>query len=235
MKLRLNLLDADLAQRFNIPTKVISSLIVTWVNFMYETLVSRRKMPIFPSRHKVNMQLPKKFSQDYEFRNLRTLLLDVEILGEKSHQSVYEMDPFSFSALPTSKVWSFTVGITPNGAANFISEVISGSSKNSDLSKYVFDKLKSDFNKDDIIIGPEITNSVRDCYGSIDVDYIVCSKFAKSPHLVLIRQLASKYLERLLSFKILTCIPCDLQPLVSKIVTVTVLLTNLNKPILQRK
>ena len=202
---------------------------------MYETLVSRRKMPIFPSRHKVNMQLPKKFSQDYEFRNLRTLLLDVEILGEKSHQSVYEMDPFSFSALPTSKVWSFTVGITPNGAANFISEVISGSSKNSDLSKYVFDKLKSDFNKDDIIIGPEITNSVRDCYGSIDVDYIVCSKFAKSPHLVLIRQLASKYLERLLAFKILTCIPCDLQPLVSKIVTVTVLLTNLNKPILQRK
>merc|ERR1712226_113889 len=234
MKLRLNLVDEDLGQRFKIPTAVVSAIIYTWTNFIYESLVVKRKMPIWPSRKKVTEQLPKSFSEDLEFKNLRSLVVELEVLGEKIQDVVYELDPFSFSALSTSKVWKVLVGITPNGAVNYISPIKQSSSQDVNLQKVVAKALRPKLSRDDIIVGPTISGEVRKEFENAFADYVICSKFAKSPQMVLIRQLATKYLKRLLSFKLFTCIPCDLQPLVDKLIPVTILLTNLNKPILDK-
>ena len=45
----------DLAVRFNISEKVVSDIIITWVNFLYLILES---LPTWPSREQIKQYLP---------------------------------------------------------------------------------------------------------------------------------------------------------------------------------
>ena len=233
LKLRLNLKDEDLALRFSLSTVIVKSLVYTWISFIHNCLLVKKKLPQWPPRNKVDAQMPKQFREDVEMRYLRALLLEVEILGEKDPRSVYEMEPFTFSVLQTSTVWSVYVGITPNGAANLISPLSQGSAKQS-LPKVVLELIHSKLTKDDIIVGPQITTDVIKTYEKLDVDYIVCPKSVRTREMMLIRQLATKYLKRLMAFKCLSCLPYELHSVAEKVVSVTVLLTNFNTPLLER-
>ena len=64
----------DLAVRFNISEKVVSDIIITWVNFLYLILES---LPTWPSREQIKQYFPEVFKG--EFEDIRCIINCTEI------------------------------------------------------------------------------------------------------------------------------------------------------------
>ena len=62
VRLRLGLMEQDLAHRFEISQSTVSRIIITWINFLY---VKFREIPIWPPRELVYANMPKQFRKLY--------------------------------------------------------------------------------------------------------------------------------------------------------------------------
>ena len=58
VRLRLGLLERDIAHRFNISQSHVSRILVTWLDFLYRQL---RSIPIWPSQEFVRATMPESF------------------------------------------------------------------------------------------------------------------------------------------------------------------------------
>jgi hypothetical protein len=70
MKLRLNLPNLDLSQRFNYSRATVTNIFITWVHALYKTLFLKCMNKI-PSRNKNKLCLPNAFSS---FTNCRIII-----------------------------------------------------------------------------------------------------------------------------------------------------------------
>ena len=116
MKLRLGLFLFDLAFRFNVSLSVSISVFTTWVKFLAKEL---KWLIMWPDRVVCSRNLPDMFRKYYP--KCRVILDCTEVFIETP------------SDLAAAQCWSdykhhhtikFLVGITPNGAISFLSDVL---------------------------------------------------------------------------------------------------------------
>ena len=67
IRLRLGLMEQDIAYRFNLSQPTMSRIITTWVNYMYLEL---KKIPLWPSKEVIQSNLPMAFKKQYPEREL---------------------------------------------------------------------------------------------------------------------------------------------------------------------
>ncbi|KAJ3661671.1 hypothetical protein Zmor_006058 [Zophobas morio] len=121
MKLRINLLQLDLACRFNCSTTTIANIVSTWIHALHETLFCQLMKEI-PSRQKNRLCLPGCFSV---FSNCRIVLdcTEVKYIKPKSLAT----QKMTYSAYKRQNTVKGLVGVAPNGVITFVRELYPGS------------------------------------------------------------------------------------------------------------
>ena len=120
VRLRLGLLERDLAFRFNISQATVSRITCTWINLMYHSFKS---IETFPSWALVRKYMPGAFKKDYP--NTRIIIDATEFFIDRPSSLVSQSSTFSsYKNRNTVKV---LIGITPSGVISFVSVAYEGS------------------------------------------------------------------------------------------------------------
>ncbi len=120
VRLRLGLLEQDLAHRFNISIATVSRICITWIKFLNQQL---RPLITWPSRECIDAHMPAQF---VEFCPTTRVILDcteffTEVPSSMSIQSL------TYSSYKHHNTFKALVGISPTGAVTFISDLYAGS------------------------------------------------------------------------------------------------------------
>lgn len=138
MRLRLGLLEKDLAFRFGVSASSVSRIFVKWINFVYLRLGS---LPIWPTWESVRETMPACFKESYPstFIIIDATELQVEIPASLSLQSQ------NYSQYKAHTTHKCLLGIAPNGCITFVSELFTGSisDRNITIQSGILDLLKS--------------------------------------------------------------------------------------------
>lgn len=120
VRLRLGLLEQDLAHRFDIGIATVSRICVTWLKFLNQQL---RPLITWPSRAVIDAHMPMQFKEFYP--TTRVIIDCTEILTEvPSSMSVQSL---TYSSYKHHNTFKGLVGICPTGAVTFLSELYAGS------------------------------------------------------------------------------------------------------------
>ena len=118
-RLKVGLLEEDLAARFGVSQSLVSVIVNTWIKFMFFRF---KELDIFPSREIVQLHKPECFSKKYKST---TIIIDAtEIYIEKPNNP--EAQQLTFSSYKNTNTLKALVGIVPKGSLCFISELYSG-------------------------------------------------------------------------------------------------------------
>lgn len=118
-RLRLGLLELDIATRHNISLSVTSKIINFWLNVSYSYI---KQVPFWPKKMIVQKYMPTCFSKLYP--NTRIILDATEILIEKP--SDYNIQSSKYSSYKSHNTAKGLIGITPNGFTAFVSDLYPG-------------------------------------------------------------------------------------------------------------
>ena len=127
----------DLADRMKVSPSTLSRVFVTWINLMY---VKFRELLVFPSRRKIVKNMPSCFKMLYP--STRIIIDCTEFFIQRP--SSLEIQSASFSAYKNHNTCKLLVGISPDGAFTFISDLYEGSISDRDLviASGLLDKLE---------------------------------------------------------------------------------------------
>lgn len=118
-RLKVGLLEEDLASRFAVSQSLVSQTVNTWTKFMFFRF---KKLDMFPSREVVELHKPECFSKKYKST---TLIIDAtEIYIEQPSNP--EAQQVTFSTYKNSNTLKALVGIVPKGSVCFVSELYGG-------------------------------------------------------------------------------------------------------------
>ena len=119
MKLRLNLINDDLALRFKISAGKVSQIFITWIKLMSRELSC---LIIWPSKMQIRTTLPECFKKLYP--KTRTIIDCSEIFIDSPGS--LEVQACCYSDYKHHVTVKFLVCITPNGAISWISPLYGG-------------------------------------------------------------------------------------------------------------
>ena len=120
VRVRLGLFVEDISDRFNISQAAVSRKVITWANYLYFFLGSQ---PIWPSKERVQSFMPPVFKQLYP--DTRVILDCTEIKTQVPSSLLLQSQMYSnYKSCTTFKG---LVGIAPNGAITFVSQLYTGS------------------------------------------------------------------------------------------------------------
>ncbi|XP_078367675.1 uncharacterized protein LOC144651608 [Oculina patagonica] len=125
-RLRVGMLEQDLAVRFEMSQSHVSRIITTWVNAMYHRF---KEIDIWPTREQSIGNLPEKVK---EFcLTLRCIIDATEIYIEQPKNP--EAQQLTFSTYKNHNTLKSLIGISGDGAVNFVSTLEGGSISDRDL------------------------------------------------------------------------------------------------------
>ena len=125
-RLKVGLLEEDIATRFGVSQGHVSRIISTWIKFMY---LRFKELDLFPSSEIVHLHKPACFAKKY---SATTLIIDAtEIYIEKPANP--EAQQLTFSSYKNSNTLKALVGIVPKGAISFVSTLYGGSISDKEL------------------------------------------------------------------------------------------------------
>ncbi len=119
MKLRQNLDHKDLAFRFNICLQSVSTLINSWVDYMYDSL---GKLSIWPHRDVISENMPAKFKE--EFPNTFAILDCTELKIQRPSSLVFQSQ--TYSIYKSTNTLKSLVACDPRGAVIYVSALFTG-------------------------------------------------------------------------------------------------------------
>ena len=128
VRLRLGLMEQDLAYRFGISQPTVSRIINTWINFIYLKL---KEIPIWPPKDLMLANMPQKFRECYP--TTRVILDATEIYIEQP--DLPELQQMTFSNYKNDNTFKGIVGISPDGVVTFVSSLYPGCISDKDLTK----------------------------------------------------------------------------------------------------
>ena len=137
-RLKVGLLEDDLAARFGVSQSFVSLLINTWIKFLFYRF---KELNIFPSREIVKLHMPECFAKKYP---TTTLIVDAtEIYIEKPSNP--EAQQLTFSSYKNTNTLKALIGIVPKGGISFVSTLYGGSISDKELTARsgLVDKLQS--------------------------------------------------------------------------------------------
>ena len=130
IRLRVGLLEKDLADRFNISQSLVSIIFNTWLNLLYQHLTS---LLFWPSREMIQKNLPKEFSKCERYRKTRIILDATELFVEKP--SDLSIQSVTWSSYKSHNTLKGLIGICPFGGITFVSDLWAGSISDVELTK----------------------------------------------------------------------------------------------------
>ena len=128
MRLRLGLDVEDLADRFQVSQSTVSRIFTTWINLMY---VKFQDLPMWPSRRKVNKYMPPSFQKWYP--STRIIIDGTEFFIEKP--SSLARQSATWSSYKNHNTFKSLIGISPDGAITFVSDLYEGSISDRELTE----------------------------------------------------------------------------------------------------
>lgn len=131
MKLKLNLLNDDLAFRFKISRETVSNIFKTWLFALHEILF-KLLMAEIPSRHKNKMCMPASFSS---FTNCRIIIDCTEV--NTIQPGKMDRQKSTYSTYKHRNTLKGLVGVAPNCVVTFVSELYPGSTSDKKLHNIV--------------------------------------------------------------------------------------------------
>ena len=108
VRLRLGLLERDLAHRFNVSQSTVCCLTLTWIHLMY--LKMKSHIECYPSWHIVQKYMPRAFK---EYPNTRLTVDATEFFVERPSSMAAQSE--TFSAYKNCNTVKSLIGITPSG------------------------------------------------------------------------------------------------------------------------
>ena len=120
VRLRLGLLERDLAYQFSVSESTVSRVFCKWINYLYLTLGS---LPVWPSWDDVALTMPQVFKDTYPstYIIINATEIQVEVPASLSSQSQ------KYSEYKSHTTHKGLIGIAPNGCITFVSELFTGS------------------------------------------------------------------------------------------------------------
>nr|XP_054926187.1 uncharacterized protein LOC129384616 [Dermacentor andersoni] len=128
-RLRVGLLEQDLAYRLKVSVSTVSAMYTFWVNFLFERLV---QIPMWPSRNTVDQFMPDNFKELYP--STRILLDCTEMFIE--NPSDYSTQSDTFSSYKEHNTAKGLIGITPNGFVSFVSNLAPGRLSDREITRH---------------------------------------------------------------------------------------------------
>ena len=127
MRLRLGLLQQDLADRFGVSVSTVSRVLITW----YKVLALHLKsFIVWPSRQLINKNLPDCFKK---FPNTRVVLDCTEFFIQCPSSLVNQS--ITYSSYKSHNTFKLLVGISPTGAVIFLSKLWGGNASDKHIVK----------------------------------------------------------------------------------------------------
>ncbi|XP_065642800.1 uncharacterized protein LOC136074412 [Hydra vulgaris] len=127
-RFRLGYLVEDMALRFDISSSHVSRIIVTWTDFLHSQM---RMLPIWATKQTVKETMPKCFKEKYE--STRVILDCTELFIEMA--TSFRSQSATFSNYKHKNTAKGLIGIAPNGAITFISDLYCGRFSDKQITK----------------------------------------------------------------------------------------------------
>lgn len=128
VRLRLGLMERDLADRFEISQSSVSRVITTWINFLY---LKFKEIPLWPPKELILANMPKQFKHLYP--STRIIIDATEIFIHQPR--VPEIQQMTFSNYKNHNTFKGLIGISPSGSVIFVSKLYPGSISDKELMK----------------------------------------------------------------------------------------------------
>ena len=126
VRLRLGLLEQDVAYRFGISQPTVSRIFATWINFLY---LQFQQIPLWPPKELIDAYMPNSFKQQYP--STRVIIDATEVFIQQP--SLPELQQRTFSSYKNHNTYKGLVGISPSGAVTFVSNLYPGSISDKEL------------------------------------------------------------------------------------------------------
>lgn len=120
VRLRLALLEHDLAHRFNVSVSTVSRICNTWIVFLDQQL---RPLITWPSRASIDGHMPSQFKTLYP--RTRCIIDCTEIFCESP--SALDLQSVTYSHYKHHNTFKGLVAVSPSGAVTYISHLYGGS------------------------------------------------------------------------------------------------------------
>ncbi|KAM7302738.1 uncharacterized protein ISCGN_018246 [Ixodes scapularis] len=236
VRLRLGLLEKDLAFRFGISTSTVSRLCITWISYLYQHL---SRLPLWATRQQVDEDMPPAFTEQY--RTTRVILDATEVKCQVPTSLV--LQSASFSTYKSSNTFKGLVGISPDGTVTFVSQLFLGSMSDKECVRQS-GFLALPFDENDSVMADK-GFLISELLGDINVRLNIPpflgqgtfteSQVKETEKIASLRIHVERRIQRIKSFHIFDrAIPLSLGPVASEIWTICTILTNLQSPLLRQ-
>ena len=233
VRLRLSLMEIDLATRAGISQSQLSRIFITWVDFLHSRL---RSFPIWPTRESVNITMPTAFQELYP--TTRVIIDCSELFIETP--SSFRSQSATYSNYKHHNTAKGLVGISPSGAVTFVSDLYTGRSSDQQITRDcgILDLLESG---DSVMAdkGFEIESDLPEGVSLNIPPFLRDKEHLSIEEKTVTRRIASlrihveRAIARIKTFRILsTILPVSMAADINKIWVICCYLTNLLPPLL---
>ena len=235
MKLKLNLRDLDLADRFGISTATVANIFHTLVCALHEIFFEGIMEQGMPSQLKCKGSMPKSFE---EFGSARASIDAIEI--EQDIPKPLDFQSLCYSNYKSRHTCKAVTAVAPNGALTYSSKLYPGSI--SDVAIVAHSGILHQFQAGDLILADK-GFTIHDQLPSgvhVNIPPFLAAKAKFTPEesrtcyrIARARIHVERANERIKNYAILEHIPHAYRPLATKIFQVCVCLVNLQAPLLK--
>ncbi|CAN7998186.1 unnamed protein product [Ixodes hexagonus] len=236
VRLRLGLFEKDLAFRFGISVGTVSRLCTTWISYLYQHLA---KLPLWATRQQVDEDMPPAFKEKYP--TTRVILDATEIKCQVPSSLV--LQSASFSPYKSTNTFKGLVGISPDGAVTFLSQLFLGSMSDKECVRQS-GFLQLPFDQNDSVMADKgflISELLTEINVELNIPPFLGqgtfteNEVKETENIASLRIHVERRIQRIKNFHIFDrAIPLSLGPVVNEMWTICTILTNFQSPLVRQ-